>query len=469
MRRLLAAFAVGVVTAALLVRALAAGRLLQRAPEANALATGEPSGLIPTATPAPPTPRPSEVPEPTSLGAETTAGTLAIVRGSTLFRTDGDALWRYDGESGRLDERKEITSPTVVDDHRVIYIDLVKDARAVWDLRGTNRIVAPAEAHAVDVSQDGEAVAYVTSDWKLFVSHHERPSHLGSPDLGLVNAHWSPSGRLLALERAPLPGTTRARPEFWPEMPSELWLLEVADDRARKLYPASPPPADFCFPTFRFASWSPDDRYIALWETTAVCSGRLDGARLVVIDARSGERTELEAMLMARSWLAWSSPHTLAFASGRGRATCQDKTLRLWSPESGIRALTTDQEVAVSPSWDPDGRSLYFVRSPRANYMWDDYLAGRASGARHLAVVDTRSGVIRGLPQDPRFAEEAVRASRDGARLLVLRRPLGSSAPMELWSLSADGSQGRPLVRLATPGYCYASAWTIFERVAWSR
>ena len=102
-------------------------------------------------------------------------------------------------------------------------------------------------------------------------------------------------------------------------------------------------------------------------------------------------------------------------------------------------------------------------RPPDGQYDPIPYFAGRQVGDRSLIVYDLTGGTIRSLPHEPGYVEEGARPSRDGTRLLVLRRkPIEATdlrsipdAPLEVWVTDAEGERGSALVRIskAGPGY----------------
>jgi hypothetical protein len=274
--------------------------------------------------------------------------------------------------------------------------------------------------------------------------------------------HPSPAGGLIAVEH--LTATT----------PGGAYLiateLAVREQGVERLVYRAPGVG------FYWASWSPDGRYVAVWEIE-MFSGSIDmdGRPLVVIDVRTGARTELGRTLLSGT-TAWTAPHTLAYVAGGSRMVWETKTLRLWSPETGIRDLTGPAVAAFAPAWSADGRSLYFVSGPAG--QWDPLqaVAGRGVGDRHLNVWDAGSGTIRLLAHEPGYVEEGVRPSRDGAHLLVLRRKTAAATDLraipdvdlEVWLTAPDGSGGMRLIRFPALGlnaYGYLSgpsewAWT---------
>ncbi len=258
--------------------------------------------------------------------------------------------------------------------------------------------------------------------------------------------HRSPAGGLIAVERLSpigLGGTYL--------IAKELAVREQGVERV--IYRA---PGD----GFYWSGWSPDGRYVALWEIgTYSGSIDMDGRPLVVIDVQSGQRTDLGRTLL-HGTTAWAAPHTLAFISGMGRMVWDTKTLRLWSPVIGARDITGPDVAAFAPAWSADGRSLWFVSGPAGRWEPAEAAAGRGVGDRRVSVWDAATGSIRALPHEMGYVEEGVRPSRDGTRLLVLRRQTAvvsdvASFPnvhLEAWLEDPDGSHGEILVRFPGVG-----------------
>src|SRR5438270_11497583 len=172
---------------------------------------------------------------------------------------------------------------------------------------------------------------------------------------------------------------------------------------------------------FYWSGWSPDGRYVLIWEVDFFSgSVDMDGRPLIVIDARTGMRFDLGRTLL-HGTTAWSPPHTLAFAAGFGREVSQEKTLRLWAPETGVRDVSPIGTAALAPVWSASGQSLYFVSGPAGEYGPLPFFTGHAIGDRRISVYDLASGTTRTLAHEPGYVEEGVRPSRDGSRLLVLR------------------------------------------------
>lgn len=214
---------------------------------------------------------------------------------------------------------------------------------------------------------------------------------------------------------------------------------------------------------FYWSGWSPDGHYVALWEVDFFSGSiDLDGRPLVVLDAGTGTRVDLGRTLL-NATTAWAAPHTLAFVAGGGRMVWDTKTLRLWSPETGVHDVTMPGVVGFAPVWTADGHALYFVSGVTGQYDPITFFIGRGIGDRRITIYDFRTGTQRELAHEDGFVEEGARPSRDGSHLLVLRRKIVAAtdplsipdAPLEVWLTNAEGKEGTPLLRVAKVGFGY--------------
>lgn len=385
--------------------------------------------------------------DPMSLGAAPDAGSVVFV--------DGDVVWEYEGRSGRLTRIGAAAAVTVSARERTYQI-----ADRLFDLTSGTPTGPFSGATAIAASEDRSRIGFLDAEGRLFIVEGERATqHI--PDMVFSGLHWSPDGDKLALERltadSALPGG---------RIPKELVLLDLRGGTVTSLYRAGVRPDA----TFRFATWSPDSEIVGVWDIPFASSGDLDGRPLLMIRTADGARWDLGTTLLVRSWLSWSSPHTLAFVEGKGRATIAEKAVRTWSPESGESPVSRAGHVAFSPSFLPGGQALHFVLAPETTYDAQQFAAGLGSGDRQVVRHVLGSDMPTDAAPSTEFAEEAVRVSSDGAWQLVLRRPLRSPVPQaEMWLVSIDGRTQRPLVRLTWAAHAYARTYQIFDNVVWSK
>ena len=271
---------------------------------------------------------------------------------------------------------------------------------------------------------------------------------------------------------------------------TDLWLLDRLSGTERLLY--TPPALPLQYPgkgaqpnpnvppypfqrTEYVGSWSPDERYLTMWRIEIVSgSADADGRPLAVIDVARGALTDLGYTLLF-GYHAWRAPHTLAYVAGSGRESWQGKTLSLWTPESGPRALTAPEEVGLAPAWGPDGK-LWFVGGPTGTYDVPTFFSGRGIGDRSIFNLDLATGRRTQLQRIAGYADEGVRVSDDGRLLLIERRRFDLAAVagrspdswVELWIAKGDGSAGRALLRMsATDGFGYYGEYASLARLIW--
>jgi hypothetical protein len=271
---------------------------------------------------------------------------------------------------------------------------------------------------------------------------------------------------------------------------TDVWVTDTYSGQERLIY--SPPPeptgakvtqpnpavAPYVFRRTEYlGAFSPDERYLVMWQVAFVsASADADGRPFVVIDLASGALIELGYTLY--STYAWQAPHTLAYVSGGGRETWVSKALRIWTPEAGIRDVTTRGEVGLAPTWAPDGR-LWFVTGLEGQYDRSAFFSGRGIGDRSIVALDLVTGIRTHFPRAADYADEGVRISDDGRAVLILRRKLAfvpnrsTTEPdswVELWSTQTDGSGARRLVRLpANAGFGYYGTFGSLAKMDWVR
>jgi len=262
--------------------------------------------------------------------------------------------------------------------------------------------------------------------------------------------HAAPAGGLIAIERqTQTPGRYLVS--------TELAIRDRSNGPDRTVYRAPV--------MFYWSGWSPDGRYVLIWEVDFFSgSVDMDGRPLIVIDARTGMRFDLGRTLL-HGTTAWSPPHTLAFAAGFGREVSQEKTLRLWAPETGIRDVSPIGTAALAPVWSASGQSLYFVSGPAGEY--DPLRSSRdMRSATAASACTTSQAAPRGRSHmSPGTSKRACGrhvtapgfSCSAGGRSKPRACPAISicDTPLEVWLTDSQGARGTALVRIANVGFGY--------------
>lgn len=307
---------------------------------------------------------------------------------------------------------------------------------------------APVAPSVVKAAREAGAILGILASGGSYTYDGQTGTLSFYPPARTPTEHPAPRGSLVAVEHL-VPTAPQARFLIAKE-------LAVRDGGVERVVYRAPQTTDS---GFYWSGWSPDGRYVALWEIDHFSgSVDMDGRPLVIVDAQTGQRTDLGRTLLSGT-TAWAAPHTLAYISGMGRMPWDTKTLRLWSPERGVQDVTPSSVAAFAPVWSSDGRSLYFVSGPAGN--WDPLAAaaGKGVGDRRISVYDTATGSTRSLPNAPGYVIEGVRPSRDGAHLLILRRQaavaqdIASIPRVDLEVALTDASGSSPTVLVRFPGY----------------
>ena len=457
-------------TLALAAMVLTASLLSGLAARAGDLGASPTPSLAPTAgVSAPPVATP-RTPAPTAVPTVASDGSPQLLArspdaGGVIFETT-KGVWRYDGSAGylwRLGDHGRATADRTQyivrrDDEHLFFL---ADAAS-----GNLAALAPTDAIDVDWVGAGRPMAFVDASGLTFYAG------LRTVSVPLPRAQFvrlSPDG-----SRA-IVGVAADIAAPGPKIVNELVLVTLAAPRPRTLVTLT---AGWMGPTIVPASWSPDGQFFAYLAESTSASMSADGVRLAVLDATQGRVTELAVTTPSTAHLAWTAPHTLAYVAGGNRESWLNKTLRTWSPESGIRDISKQGEVGLNPSWSADGATLYYMSGPSVPYDPLAFFRGDASGDRRLAIADLRTGqcdvrLLQGITRT-----EGARAARSGPLMLVLLRrvvvfssPSTSmdAVPLDIATYDTVTQMVTPLVRIPSVGMGFYGGYSGPEQMAWSR
>jgi dipeptidyl aminopeptidase/acylaminoacyl peptidase len=326
-------------------------------------------------------------------------------------------------------------------------------------------------------SPDGRTLAFLAPGgddkrqvWLLPMQAGE-PRRLTRAPMGVDHFSWRPDGRAIAFATADTletrTGEGRHVGAFRVEdedlflrrdlTPWHVWVQELEGPARRvtsgtwslefSLPPGSPPSR---------LSWSPDGRSLACAIVPAAQSGRLDSARVVVVDVASGAMRALTGATRFESNPAWSP-------DGRHIAT--------WFPRDGRGDINWANEVHVVPASGGQGRSV--TRALDRVVFHAQWLAD----SRRLLVVandltttgawiQPLDGAAQRLPLGDLVVNGAysyeIDAGRGGRIAFVGTRP---DRPSELYVM--DSPQARPRRLTRFNAWADSIALGRAERVTW--
>lgn len=379
-----------------------------------------------------------------------------------------DGIYRYEGSSGRL---TSVWRASTFDraDADGVYASGRQGGLTLLRWDGTTANVACSQGYGAHVSVRGGCVASGTDGIFVQLPGEATPRLVLPADWGGGSPVWSPDGQRLLLTRVI---AARPGPGMDPGLVA-LWVLEP-DGRTREIYR---PPGRGVLQT---PQWSPDGRFALVRQyTTTSNSLAADGAgtSLLLIEVATRHVVDLGIVLSAPRW---GPRGQLAYVSGGGRATWENRTLIVRGADGRerIARLPTDEpRVALAPAWDFAGGGLAWISGPElpGSLGGDGYNEGTGPG-RRVVVVDDGAKTSEVRCGAGRVAE-GVRWSSDGDALLLLcRKPGRDSLPLELWLYRIADGTSAPLViglvggPLEAGGFgFYGAQPNLFSIIAWSR
>jgi len=427
------------------------------------------ASALPVPSPLLATPEPSPIASPTdaapiSLGAVPEAGLLHV------WGAD-DGIYRYDGATGTLSRvwgastlaRQTASGPYVLGRHGGMTL-------LRWD--GATEPRCPSGSFA-DLSIRGTcAFIGVGGDTAVYLDHGSGAQMLLPADWGAATFVWSPDGAELAIIRNER--RTDPVPRYEPLWRNTLWRLD-RHGALTKIFDSS-----HAVSSLFGLKWSFEGR-VSVWETATTSNSLAAdgvGITLHVVDVDTGAAVDLGTTLGKRAWAQWSPDDRLAFVSGGGRETWDNKQVVVLERDgtrrvvAGVLGRTNDDaSAAIAPAWQPtmSGPRLAWIEGPAASMSASfDYFRGVGPAAQRVAVLQAPNSPV--TLTCPDLVTEGVRWSADAsAALLLCRAPGVDKHALQVWYVPLGGTP-RPLVAgLGDGGFGYYGLQpSLFDIVAWS-
>ena len=418
-------------------------------------------------------PSPSPSPSPTASGGGATPASAGAVPEAGVIYVWGadDGIYRYDGTTGALTlvwrastlSRDSAYGPYVLGRHGGI--TLLK-----WD--GTTQQVCGGGSWSVVSTRGQCAWMGAGADTALYTDSAEGghgatlPRMLLPADWGLGSITWDWNGLELAIIRnGPRPEPIRGH--------QTLWVMDLRHGTLQKVFDSTHD-TSFLFGV----KWS-FDRRISFWESaTTSASAGADGAftTLHVVNVDTGTDLDLGTTLQARAWAQWSLDGRLAFVSGGGRETYENKQLVVVG-QDGTRTVVAGSRrggatTALAPMWEPiygQMPALAWIEAPTGSIEASpDYFRGVGPTAQRVTVVRTSAGDVR--LSCPGLVTEGVRLSTDAkSALLLCRTPGVDQHALQLWYAPLGGTPRQLVTGLGDLGFGYYGLQpSLLDITAWS-
>ena len=215
-------------------------------------------------------------------------------------------------------------------------------------------------------------------------------------------------------------------------------------------------------------SWSPDSRYLLLWQGIDSASIQADGLPLWSIDVSTGNTFRIsKSVLVNPGYSSWAPDgHALAFTNGGYRSAQVGKWLSLYTPADQKVTDLVPQEKLVPGlvAWSPDGKTIAFaaVDATLTGQEYADFSGWEnpAILARRIYRLDPQTGMYQRLNSQEDF-QDAPRWDLTG-RLYFVQLTQTLARIMWVSDLAAGAAYAIPGcqgVRLTPAGYYGQIDW----------
>ena len=322
----------------------------------------------------------------------------------------------------------------------------------VWAMRASGTDAYPLnDGAAVDDARRSsveDRIAYVPGVGSLHLVNANGsdekelvPQWGGAPGSGVGRIAWSPDGTWIGYE------WTETEPEKPPSYQG-LRRIEASGGEPVEIYANPDPLATQSL----LAGWSADEQYILFWRGLEMSASLMAGGLpLMAIPVGGGEPVELAHAVLVHDDFIASAPQgaRIAVAAGGGRESWTHKRIALVEAGDGeLTYFTSEDVVAFSPSWSPDGQQIAYVAAPDIGPVAGGEPAREGIRKRRIWAMDADGSNPRQLTNDPKYRDERPLWSADGSYILFARLV---DEQASLWLMRADGNEQRQVVDELTP------------------
>ncbi len=264
---------------------------------------------------------------------------------------------------------------------------------------------------------------------------------------GVTEIAWSMDGTRIAytlFEHPQQAGENAGPPSY-----QGLWVVPAGGGEPEEIYDSGVPERGMV----HLYGWTVDGGHVLFWQGETLSASMLaDGIPLHALPADGGGATQLtDAVLLHQDFVApFPAGFRVAVVAGAGRMTWTNKRIAVVEPESGeVTYLTSEDVVALSPVWSPDGTHLVYSAMPEEEDLVGGEVAREAMMGRRLWMIDADGREAEKLTDDSDYRDERPLWSADGSHLLFARFDAEDRA--SLWLVPLEAGEPQQVVEELTP------------------